>query len=140
MSTTSPSPHRAYEDTKGGAWSYGIVIFAGVMLVTVAAFQILEGIAAVAKDEVFVTGVEYVYKLDVTTWGWVHIVLGAIGVATGLGLLAGQTWARVTGIALAVIGAVANFAFLPYYPLWTLVLITFYVLVIWALTAQMRHS
>lgn len=139
MSTTSPR-RAAYEDTTSGAWSYGVAIFAGVMLVTVAAFQILQGIAAVAKDEVFVSGIDYVYKLDTSSWGWVHIVLGAIGVATGLGLLAGQSWARITGIALAVIGAVANFAFLPYYPLWTLILIAFYVLVIWALTAQMRHS
>jgi hypothetical protein len=138
MSTTSP--RRSYDDTTGGAWAYGIVTFAGVMLVTVAALQILEGIAAVAKDEVFVTGVQYAYKLDVTSWGWIHIVLGAIGVATGIGLLAGQTWARITGIALAVVGALANFAFLPYYPLWTLVVITFYVLVIWALTAQMRSE
>jgi hypothetical protein len=136
MSTTSP--RRSYDDTAGGAWAYGIVTFAGVMLVTVAAFQILEGIAALAKDEVFVKGVDYVYKLDVTSWGWIHIVLGAIGVATGIGLLAAQTWARITGIALAVIGALASFAFLPYYPIWTLVIISFYVLVLWALTAQMR--
>jgi len=138
MSTTSP--RSAYEDTKSGAWSYGIVIFAGVMLVTVAAFQILEGIAAVAKDEVFVKGIDYVYKFDVTTWGWIHIVLGAVGVATGLGLLAGQTWARILGIALAVIGALASFAFLPYAPIWGLVLIGFYVLVMWALTSQMRNE
>ena len=138
MSTASP--HRSYEETTGGAWAFGVVTFAGVLLVTVATFQILEGIAALAKDEVFLVGIEYVYKFDVTTWGWIHIVLGAIGLATGIGLLAAQTWARITGIALAVIGALANFAFLPYYPLWSILVIAFYVLVIWALTAQLRHS
>jgi hypothetical protein len=138
MSTASP--HRSYEETTGGAWAFGVVTFAGVMLVTVATFQILEGIAAVAKDEVFVAGIDYVYKFDVSTWGWIHIVLGAIGLATGIGLLANQTWARVTGIALAVIGALASFAFLPYYPLWSILVIAFYVLVVWALTAQLRRS
>ena len=138
MSTASPQ--RSYEDTTGGAWAFGVVTFAGVMLVTVATFQILEGIAAVAKDEVFVAGIDYVYKFDVSTWGWIHIVLGAIGLATGIGLLANQTWARVTGIALAVIGALASFAFLPYYPLWSILVIAFYVLVVWALTAQLRRS
>jgi hypothetical protein len=138
MSTASP--HRSYDETKSGAWAFGIVTFAGVLLVTVATFQILEGIAALAKDEVFLVGIEYVYKFDVTTWGWIHIVLGAIGLATGIGLLASQTWARITGIALAVLGALANFAFLPYYPLWSILVIAFYVLVIWALTAQLRHS
>ena len=110
------------------------------MLVTVATFQILEGIAAIAKDEVFVAGIDYVYKFDVTTWGWIHVVLGAIGLATGIGLLAGQTWARITGIALAVVGALASFAFLPYYPLWSILVIAFYILVMWALTAQLRRS
>jgi len=138
MSTASP--HRAYDETTGGAWAFGVVTFAGVMLVTVATFQILEGIAALAKDEVFLVGVEYVYKFDVTTWGWIHIVLGAIGLATGIGLLAGQTWARITGIALAVLGALASFAFLPYYPLWSILVIAFYVLVMWALTAQLRNT
>jgi hypothetical protein len=138
MSTASS--HRSYEETTGGAWAFGVVTFAGVMLVTVATFQILEGIAAIAKDEVFVAGIDYVYKFDVTTWGWIHVVLGAIGLATGIGLLAGQTWARITGIALAVVGALASFAFLPYYPLWSILVIAFYILVMWALTAQLRRS
>jgi len=138
MSTASQ--HRSHEETTGGAWAFGVVTFAGVMLVTVATFQILEGIAAIAKDEVFVAGIDYVYKFDVTTWGWIHVVLGAIGLATGIGLLAGQTWARITGIALAVVGALASFAFLPYYPLWSILVIAFYILVMWALTAQLRRS
>lgn len=138
MSTASQ--HRSHEETSGGAWAFGVVTFAGVMLVTVATFQILEGIAAIAKDEVFVAGIDYVYKFDVTTWGWIHVVLGAIGLATGIGLLAGQTWARITGIALAVVGALASFAFLPYYPLWSILVIAFYILVMWALTTQLRRS
>jgi len=110
------------------------------MLVTVAVFQILEGIAAIAEDDIYVTGIKYAYEIDVTTWGWVHLILGIIGVATGLGLLAGQTWARIVGISIAVIAALANFAFLPYYPLWTLLIIAFYVLVIWALTTQLGEG
>jgi hypothetical protein len=133
MSTTS-SP-RATRD--GSGWAYGVAVFAGVMLVTVAVFQILEGIAAIAEDDIYVTGIKYAYEIDVTTWGWIHLILGIIGVAVGLGLLAGQTWARIAGISLAVVAALANFAFLPYYPIWTLVIIGFYVLVIWALTTQL---
>jgi hypothetical protein len=137
MSTTS-SP-RAYKDP-GSGWAFGVATFAGVMLVTVAVFQVLEGIAAIAEDDIYVTGIKYAYEIDVTTWGWVHLILGIIGIATGLGLLAGQTWARITGITLAVIAALANFAFIPYYPLWSLLIIGFYVLVIWALTTQMSEA
>jgi hypothetical protein len=137
MSTTS-SPRASREP--GSGWAFGVTTFAGVMLATVAVFQVLEGIAAIAEDDIYVTGIKYAYEIDVTTWGWVHLILGIIGVATGLGLLAGQAWARVTGIALAVVAALANFAFLPYYPLWSLLIIGFYVLVIWALTTQMMEG
>ena len=137
MSTTSSS--RSYKEP-GSGWAFGVSTFAGVMLVTVGVFQVLEAIAALAKDDIFIRGVEYTYKVDVTTWGWVHLILGVIGIATGLGVLAGQTWARVIGIILAVVGALANFAFIPYYPIWSLLIIGFYVMVMWALSTQMREG
>ncbi len=137
MSTTQS--RRADKDP-GSGWAYGVATFAGVLLVTVAVFQILEAIAALAKDEILVVGIKYSYQFDVTTWGWIHLILGIIGVCAGLGLLAGQTWARIVGICIAVVGAFASFAFLPYYPIWSLLIIGFYVLVIWALTTQMKEA
>lgn len=113
--------------------------FAGTMLIMVALFQILQGIAAVAADDVYVTGIEYVYQLDVTSWGWVHIVVGAIALATGIGVLAGQAWAYVVGIFLAVVASIANFAFLPYYPIWSAIVIAFNVAVIWALSTLLAR-
>jgi hypothetical protein len=107
--------------------------FAGTMLIMVSLFQILQGIAAVAADDVYVTGIEYVYQLDVTSWGWVHIVIGAIALATGIGVLAGQAWAYMVGIVLAIVASITNFAFLPYYPIWSMIVIAFNVAVVWAL-------
>jgi hypothetical protein len=114
-----------------------ITDFAGVMLVVLSVFQILEGITAVAEDDIYVRGINYVYSLDVTAWGWIHIALGVIGGAVGLGLLARQTWARIAGIAVASISAINNVMFLPHYPLWSIVLIAFDVFVIWALCFQL---
>jgi hypothetical protein len=68
------------------------------------------------------------------------MILGAIAVAVGLAILYGQTWARVTGIVVAVLSAVANFAFLPYYPFWTMMVIAIDILVIWALTSLIRNT
>ena len=142
MSTASAasaplSDEPGYEEA---TWSFGVATFAAITLVTLSIFQILQAIAAIAGDEVFVTGINYAYAIDVTTWGWIHLTLGIIALAVGLGLLAEQTWARVAGIAIAVLVALANFAWLPYYPLWSMLVIAFSVLVIWALTAQMKEA
>jgi hypothetical protein len=107
--------------------------FAGTMLIMAALFQILQGIAAVAEDTVYLTGVEYVYQLDTTSWGWIHIVVGAVALATGIGVLTGRTWAYLAGIALATLSSIANFAFLPYFPIWSGIVIAFNVAVIWSI-------
>ena len=110
--------------------------FGGAMLIVVSLLQVLQGISAVAQDTVYVTGIDYVYAFDVTTWGWIHIVLGVLALAAGIGVLARQTWAFVTGIVLAGLACLANFAFIPYYPIWSLIIIAFYLLVIWALSTR----
>jgi hypothetical protein len=124
----------------GSGLALGTETFAGIMLATVATFQILEGIAAVAEDSVFVKGPNYTYAFDVTTWGWIHILLGVIGLAVGIGILTGQVWARVLGIFIAFLGALGTFAFMPYYPVWALVVLGMYVLVIWALCRQVSDE
>ncbi len=53
-------------------------------------------------------------------------------------MLAGKTWGRVIGIMLASLSALANFAFLPYYPFWAITVITLNVFVIWALAVHGR--
>jgi hypothetical protein len=111
-------------------------VFAAVMLLTVGALQVLQGIAAALDDEIFVKGVKYTYKIDLTAWGWIHIIVGAIAVAVALGILAGQTWGLAAGVGVAGLGVLTNFTWLPYYPLWALVLIAFNVLVIWSLCTQ----
>jgi hypothetical protein len=140
MATASAASAPLSEEPGAETWSFGVVTFAAITLFILSVFQILQAIAAIAEDEVFVTGVSYSYALDVSDWGWIHLGLGIIGVAVGLGLLAGQTWARLAGLVLAVLVALANFAWLPHYPLWSLLIIAFSVLVIWALTAEMKEG
>jgi hypothetical protein len=138
--SASSEPLPSEPMTTRAAWAFGVVTFAGVALLTLAFFEILQAIAAIAEDQVFVAGVEYTYAFDLTQWGWIHLVLGLIGVGVGIGLLAGQTWARVAGIVVAVVVALANFAWLPYFPIWSLLIIAFSAVVIWALTAQLSEE
>ena len=71
-----------------------------------------------------------------TTWGWVHLLAGAVAIAAGVGLLSGQMWARVLGVLIAALSAMLNFLFIPAYPVWSLLMVTFDIVVIWAITAH----
>ncbi|HEU5035972.1 MAG TPA: hypothetical protein VFT70_03125 [Nocardioides sp.] len=119
------------------AWAEGIAIFAGTVLATVGVFQFLEGLSAVAKDDVLVKTPNYLWDFDVTTWGWVHMVIGALAVLIGVCLLLGQYWAMIAGICIAVVSAFSNFAFLPFYPFWAMAIIAFDLAVIWAMAVLM---
>ncbi|GAA4747576.1 hypothetical protein GCM10023350_35570 [Nocardioides endophyticus] len=124
------------------AWAEGIGIFAGAALLVVGIFQFLEGVAAAAKDDVFVTTRNYVFEFDLTTWGWIHLVFGIVVAIIGGAILAGQKWALVAGIVVAVVSALMNFVWLPYYPAWAILIIAFDVAVIWALSTMLgsrRH-
>jgi hypothetical protein len=111
----------------------GLSLFAGMLMVMIGIFGILQGMAALSDSEFFVIGLEYVYKFDISTWGWIHLLMGILILAAGFGVFKGQTWARAVGITLAVISAIANFAFIPYYPVWTILIIVMNITLIWAL-------
>src|ERR1700742_2858137 len=97
-----------------GFFAFGVTTFAGTVLTVVSIFQILQGIAAIANDQVFVRGLSYTYELDVTSWGWIHLILGLVGLGTGVGILAGQVWARILGIFIAAVSTLSSFMFMPY--------------------------
>ncbi|HEY3007212.1 MAG TPA: hypothetical protein VGJ63_03990 [Micromonosporaceae bacterium] len=120
------------------AWAVGGMVLAATLLIMVGIWQVFEGIAAIAKDDVFVRGVSYAYKFNLTTWGWIHLILGALMVIAGFGLFTVATWARVLGIAFAVLSALAQFAFVPYYPLWSLTILAVDVFIIWSLAVARR--
>jgi nitrate reductase NapE component len=111
----------------------GLIVFASVMLFVSGVLDILRGVMAIAEDDVFVTSPNYVFKFDLTSWGWIHLALGAIAVVVSLGLFSRATWARVTGVGIAALLIIANFLSIPYYPVWSLTLIALYGFVIWAL-------
>ena len=113
----------------------GTSIVAAVVLATVGVLQVFQGIAALARDEVFVVGIEYVYKFDLTTWGWIHLILGVVVVLVGVALFTGATWARICAIILLALSIVANFLWIPYYPWWSLTVIALAILAIWGLAA-----
>src|SRR5690349_17713350 len=104
-------PYRGPARHEPTAWT-GFVVFAGIMLLMLGGFQVIEGFVAIVRDEYYVvTRNGLLLTLDYTTWGWTHLIIGLIAVAAGIGVLAGQMWARIVGIVIAVISALANIAF-----------------------------
>ena len=73
-----------------------------------------------------------------TSWGWIHLLVGLVVAVAGLAVLGGRTWGRVVGITLAMLSALANFLFIPYYPFWALTVIVLDIFIIWALAAHGR--
>jgi hypothetical protein len=115
-------------------WVVGGITFASTMMVLIGIFQAFAGLGAIINDDFFVVSKNYAFDLDVSAWGWIHLILGIIVACAGFALWAGKTWAAVTAIALAMLSAIANFFFIPYYPFWSLLVIALNVWVIWALT------
>ncbi|MGW2649419.1 DUF7144 family membrane protein [Streptomyces sp. NPDC001393] len=138
--TTTPSA-RAHPRSTRQAWAGGLTAFAGVMLLLAGLLGVFRGIMGIAQDNVFVTTPNYVFKADLTTWGWIHLVLGAIAVIVSFGLSTPTLWARVAGVAIAGLVIIANFLSLPYYPVWSVVMIALSGFIIWALcVVQGRES
>jgi hypothetical protein len=126
----------AYDQTTG--WS-GWIVFAAIMMIVGGSLNLLYGvIAAVNDDWVVFTNRANVY-LDLSEWGWVHIILGGVVVLSGIGLLSGNILARAVAVLVASLSLIANFFFIPVYPLWALTVIVIDVLVIWAVTAHGRE-
>ena len=139
QSTTAANPGFNIQPTQATGW-VGWIFFSGILMVMLGMFQAVIGIVALVKDDYFLVGRHgLVLALDYTAWGWVHLLIGTVAVAAGYGVLAGQTWARVIGVVLAMVSALTNVVFLPAYPFWSVIVIVIDVLIIYALSMHGRE-
>jgi hypothetical protein len=137
--TTERDEHMSessYDQSTG--WT-GWIGFAGVMMIIGGCLNLFYGVIAAVNDEwVVFTNRGNVY-LDVSQWGWAHIILGSVVLLSGIGVFSGNILARTVAVIVASVSLLVNFFFIPVYPLWALTVITIDVLVIWALTAHGRE-
>jgi hypothetical protein len=108
------------------------------MLIIYGVVDVIQGIAALVNNEFFVITEEYVFEFNLTTWGWIHLIGGIILILAGAGIFGGSVLARTVGVIMAGLAIVWNFAWLPYYPVWSIIAIAIGVAVIWALTVHGR--
>jgi hypothetical protein len=119
-------------------WAVGWTAFAGTLMIIMGFFHAITGLVAVLEDDLIVITPDYIFQFSVTTWGWIHLVAGIIVLLAGFYLFTGAVWARVIGVIIVAVSMVANFAWLPYRPVWSVILIAAGGFVIWALTAHGR--
>jgi hypothetical protein len=135
-------PDNAAAPARGAhtGWAVGLSLFAGVIMIITGVFSAMEGVVALVRNEIYVATPRYLFAFDLTTWGWIQVILGLVVLAAGVGVLTGQLWGRLVGITIAVLSMLANFAFIPYYPVWSLLIIALNVFVIWALCVYNRET
>ena len=112
----SASPDQQANSSAKQGFAFGIAIVAAALLFVAGLVSIFQGISAIANDELFVAGPQYIWQFDLTTWGWIHLVLGIVGVLVAGGLAVGADWARISAIIIASLSIIAQFLWLPYYP------------------------
>jgi len=133
------SAYSSSSRSSGNGWAVGLVLFAAIMMIMLGSFQAIEGLIGIFDRGFYVATADYVYRFNATTWGWIDLLVGALVALAGVAVLAGQLWGRIIGIVLAVLSGIANFLFMPYYPFWSLLIITLDVFVIWALATPGRE-
>ena len=115
----------------------GWIVFASMMMLVVGTFQVFAGFVALLNDDYFVVRQrKLLVDMSYTAWGWTHLVIGAVAVVAGIALLAGQMWARVVGIAMALVSSVVSLGFVSAYPVWAVIVIYLDVLVIYAIAVH----
>ena len=118
---------------------HGLLIFASVLLMVTGVFNLLDGIAAVARSHIFIANAHYVVG-DLRAWGWVALILGALQVLAGVGVLTGNQFARWFGVVVVGLNAFAQFFFIPAYPFWSLTIIAVDMVALWALCVYGSRS
>lgn len=138
MSSTNSRSGALPSDPGYSPGAVGVTVFAGVLMVLSGTLQAVQGVVALANDTFYVVGEEYVFEFDVTSWGWIHLIMGVIVALAGVGLFRGAVWARTVAVIVASVSIIANFMWMPYYPFWSMTVIAFDIFVIWAATMHGR--
>ena len=130
--STTPSigEARSHEEGRG----YGLVLFASILLVVIACFNLIYGIAAIANSHVFTTHAHYVFG-NLKTWGWITLIMGLLQLLAALGVLAGNQLARWFAVVVLGLNAIDQMFFVSAYPFWSLTIIAMDVVALYGLCA-----
>lgn len=125
---------------EASSWAVGWMVYAAVWMWIAGFFHALAGFVALVENQIIINSPDYPFQLTVTTWGWIHLILGIVIILAGFAVFNGSIWARTVGVLLAAVSTISSFMWLPNYPLWGVLIIGANVFVIWALTVHGRDA
>jgi hypothetical protein len=126
--TTQGYDPSGYEGIRGGGW----IVFAASMLGLAGVWNTIQGILAIADSRVYVGEQTFIFS-NLSTWGWIVLVLGILQLFAAFAVVGGAEWGRWFGIACAAVNAIGQLAFLPAYPFWAITMFAIDILIIYAL-------
>jgi hypothetical protein len=121
-------------------WAGGLTLFGGAMLIIVGILELFQGWSAIREDDVFVAALNYLYALDLTTWGWIHVLIGVAAMVVGAAIVKIRTWGLIAGIVIAGVSLVSNFLFIPQSTWWAVVMVALSVAMIWAFSEVISEN
>lgn len=125
---------------KSSGVAIGFTVFAGIFLTMVGFFHLIEGVVELTDNNVYSTTARWAFRFGVGSWGWIHVIFGIVVIVAGMSLFSGAVWARTIAVIAASLSILASFMWLPYYPLWAIVVIALDITVIWAVTLHGRDT
>jgi hypothetical protein len=121
---------RSYAEGRG----YGLVLFAGVLLLVSGFWNLIYGIAAIANSHVFVANAHYVFG-NLRAWGWITLIFAILLLIAGGGVMAGNQMARWFAVAVLGLNLIEQMFSIPSYPFWSLTIIALDVVALYGLCA-----
>jgi hypothetical protein len=115
-------------EEKMGGW----VFFAGIMMILVGAWDIIEGISGVIQGADMPHQAEAIIG-DIQVWSWFHLMFGLIIFLTGFGVLNVSAWARMVGIVLIGLNLLSRLITVQHNPYLSMLMVVIDVVIIYAL-------
>jgi hypothetical protein len=112
----------------------GVVTFAGVLFLVVAAFNAVDGVVALADPGHYFVTEEGLVVANYDAFGIVLLIIAGFQFLIGWGILALQRWAQVVGIIVVILNAIAQLAHFTHYPAWATIILILDAVILYALT------
>jgi hypothetical protein len=107
-------------------------VFAGILLSVAGILNVIWGIAAIGDARFFIEDQKYILS-NLSTWGWVTLIIGVVQLVAAFSLFSGGGFGRWVGIVAAALAAISALLSIPAYPFWSLCIFALSIIILYEL-------